>query len=98
ADDKFKSLKIQYNDNQFDLLNTKNELKKTIDNFKPHLILLDLRLNDEEGKKELTELGGFQLLKHLKSDDCLKGLPVIMFTASSNAETIKELITNGAEA
>lgn len=73
------------------------KLKKAIDDHKPHIIILDLRLDDEEGKKKITKLGGYKLLKFLKNDPDYKGLPVIMFTASSNAETTKKLIELGAE-
>lgn len=97
-DQRFKSLKIQYDKKQFNLEKTKEELKTIVTNYKPHLLLLDLRLNDEEGDREVTELGGYQLLKHIKSEVDLKGLPVIMFTGSSNAETTKTLISLGAEA
>jgi CheY-like chemotaxis protein len=81
-----------------DLKNTKVALKKHIEAQKPHLILLDLRLSGEEGKRKVEELGGYQLLKFLKKDPLLRGLPVIAFTASGNAETTKALIEQGAEA
>ena len=72
------------------------ELEKQIEKHKPHLILLDLRLNDEEGRKHLSELGGYKLLSHLKKSQLYKGVPIIMFTASSNAQTVKQLIGSGA--
>jgi CheY-like chemotaxis protein len=81
-----------------DLENTIEELKKHIGKQKPHLILLDLRLSGEEGKRKLEQLGGYQLLRFLKEDPLYQGLPVIVFTASSNAEVIKALIEKGAEA
>ena len=82
----------------FDLDKTKKELEATIKTHKPHLILLDLRLNDEEGKRPSKDLGGFKLLKYLKSHSSFKGVPVIIFTASSNAEITKEMVSAGAEA
>ncbi|HSS20962.1 MAG TPA: hypothetical protein VLL54_12880 [Pyrinomonadaceae bacterium] len=81
-----------------DLENTQVELKKHIEQQKPHLILLDLRLSGEEGKRKLEQLGGYQLLRFLKGDPLSKGLPVIAFTASGNAEVTKALIEQGAEA
>jgi len=81
-----------------DLKNTIDELKKHIGNQKPHLILLDLRLSGEEGKRKLEHLGGYQLLRFLKEDPLYQGLPVIVFTASGNAEAVKALIEQGAEA
>lgn len=94
---KIKSLTIHRDaKKQFDLEKTKVELNQYIDEHKPHLVLLDLRLNDEKGSKELPTLGGYQLLTYLKSN--FPGLPVIMFTATNNAETTKELISVGAEA
>jgi len=80
----------------YDEAKTIEELETQIKEHKPHLILLDLRLNDEEGRKNLSELGGYKLLSHLKKSPLYKGVQVIMFTASSNAETVKQLIGNGA--
>lgn len=76
---------------------SEEELLKKIKEFKPHLILLDLRLNDESGEMKLDALKGFQLLKFIKKNTLLKGIPVIMFTATSNAENVKALINSGAE-
>ena len=90
--------KIVNDRKEFDLQQAKKDLRAYLEKRKPQLILLDLRLSDEEGKKELKDLGGYQLLRFIKTDPCYKGLPVIMFTASSNAETIKGLIDSGAEA
>lgn len=74
------------------------DLGKAVRSHKPHLLLLDLRLSDETGKRPLDELEGYQLLTELKAHPNYKGIPVIMFTASSNAETTKKLIEAGAEA
>lgn len=74
------------------------ELKNAIISHKPHLILLDLRLKDEKGLLKLEKISGFELLKELKKDSQLKGLPIIMFTATTNAETVKQLLNAGAEA
>jgi len=90
--------RVENGKKRFDLENIKRELVDEVSNHKPHLVLLDLRLNDEVGKKSLEELGGFRLLKHIKSHAGFKGVRVIMFTASSNAEAVKELLNAGAEA
>ena len=82
----------------FDVATKTKELEALILTHKPHAVLLDLRLQDEEGRRELSTLGGFRMLKHIKAQHRFRGLPVIMFTASSNAETIKELLEAGAEA
>lgn len=81
----------------FDYNKTKDELKDYIERNKPHLILLDLRLSDEEGEKELAELGGYRILRFIKQNSYYKGVPVIVFTASSNAEITKQLMAMGAE-
>lgn len=86
------------NSTSLDLSTTSSELSAYIDKNKPHLILLDLRLSGEEGKQELDKLGGYQLLRFLKGHRSYQGLPVIVFTASGNAEATKKLIEQGAEA
>lgn len=75
---------------------TETDLRSKILEFKPHLILLDLRLDDEQGEIGISELGGFKFLNYIKSDELLKGLPVIMFTATINADNVKKLLSNGA--
>jgi CheY-like chemotaxis protein len=62
----------------------------------PHLILLDLRLRNEIGPMELEMLGGYQLLRKIKASPSLQGIPVIMFTASTNVQHIKHLLKDGA--
>jgi len=99
---KLNSVEIKYklvnNKTKLDFESTKSLLNYNLKHYKPHLILLDLRLNDEEDKRDVTTLGGYKLLRFLKTNSYYKGLPVIMFTASSNAETTKKLIEAGAEA
>jgi len=92
------SIPIHTKSKMLDLNRTKEELKRYIKAKKPHLILMDLRLSDEEGKKELEALGGYQLLRFVKQNSHYRGLPVIVFTASGNAEVTKRLIQEGAEA
>ncbi len=84
--------------NKFDIEAIQKILENEIKLHKPHLILLDLRLNRENGKIHPSQLGGYKLLESLKKNPKYKGVPVIMFTASSNAETIKTLLQAGAEA
>lgn len=95
-----KSLEIKVNNdrNKFDFEATKKVLEDEIQSHKPHLILLDLRLSDETGEINTTQLSGYNLLVFLKSSPQYKGVPVIMFTASNNAETIKTILNAGAEA
>ncbi len=81
---------------EFDEAKSKLELEKQIKKHKPHLILLDLRLCDESGRVYPEKLGGYKLLKFLKASTDYKGVPVIMFTASTNAQTVKILIDSGA--
>ena len=90
--------KVEEGKKVFDFDQTQTGLDDAIKKHKPHLVLLDLRLNDEEGKKRLEDLGGYKLLTYLKSHPSFKGLPVIMFTASSSAENTKKLLAAGAEA
>lgn len=89
---------LQNSRSVFDIKENKRALESNIKAHKPHLVLLDLRLNDEEGEKSLEERGGYQLLTHLKAHESFKGVPVIMFTASSKTETSKKLMAAGAEA
>ncbi len=90
--------KQQKGENKFNFEATKKSLETKIQSHKPHLILLDLRLNDETREIHPTQLGGYKLLTFLKNNPKYKGVPVIMFTASKNAETIKTLLNAGAEA
>lgn len=73
-------------------------VKNSIDEHKPHLILLDLRLSGEKGHQDLEKLQGYKILQFLKEDEVYSGIPVIVFTASANAENMKRLIETGAEA
>lgn len=64
--------------------------------FRPDCILLDLRLqNEEERAAEVENLSGAQILKLLKSE--LPSLPVIMFTASNKARSLKKLYNLGCD-
>lgn len=59
-------------------------------------ILLDLRLADEEGQiDDLSSLSGIMLLEAIHKS--FPYLPVIMTTASNKAESIKRVISSGAD-
>lgn len=92
------SVDIAQSNKVFDLDATWRDLEAKIKSEKPHLILLDLRLCDEQGNLELEKLGGYQLLLKLKEHEIYRGIPVIMFTATTKAETVKALLNAGAEA
>lgn len=91
-------VKVITNANGWDESLTRNELEVKIKNHTPHLILLDLRLGDEQGNKPIEELGGYKLLTFLKKTYKFKGVPVIMFTATTKADTVKTLLRAGATA
>lgn len=90
------SVKISTKDKKLDVETTCSMLNELVSTIKPHLILLDLRLCDEEGDQNLHGLGGFKLLKKIKSK--YKGIPVVIFSATKNSENVKELLTAGAKA
>lgn len=52
------------------------------------LILLDWHM---------PEMSGLELLRILKSDDSLKGIPVIMLTVENEMENVSTAIESGAE-
>jgi DNA-binding response OmpR family regulator len=59
-----------------------------INSEKPDLVLLDLRL---------PNMDGIDVCKHAKSDEALKDIPIILFTATADvevAETAKETGAN----
>ena len=55
---------------------------------KPDLIFLDLNM---------PRLNGFQFLSELKKDVQLKGIPIVIYTASKNQEDLEETKGLGAE-
>lgn len=77
--------------------NIKEKLESRISRDKPRLVLLDLRLKNEQADVQLTDLSGFNVLLWLKMHEKFKGLPVIMFTATTNAEPTKILLDAGVE-
>lgn len=75
----------------------KKEVKDEIDEFKPDLIMLDLRLFDEtERSIDITELSGSKLLEFIRRD--FLGIPILITTASNKIWTYQSLIKLGADA
>jgi CheY-like chemotaxis protein len=58
-------------------------------------VLLDLRLENEKDIKDVLDYSGGKLLHELKKNRI--SLPVIMFTASNKAETVRKLLEAGAD-
>lgn len=58
-------------------------------------VLLDLRLENEKETKNVLEYSGGKLLLELKKNRI--SLPVIMFTASNKAESVRKLLEAGAD-
>lgn len=72
-------------------------LKKKILDFRPDLILLDIRLKNEIGTYiQLNGLSGAKILERIRSE--FPGLPVMMTTASNKAWTFQEIMNIGADA
>lgn len=67
--------------------------QKIIDN-QPDIVILDLRLSDEDFQKNVEMLSGMKLLKEIK-DNINKGIQVIIFTASQNSLILEELFKYG---
>ena len=53
----------------------------------PLLILLDLKM---------SKMGGFEVLQHIKTDERLRSIPVIILTTSERSQDIEEAYSNGA--
>ncbi|MFC1811063.1 SpoIIE family protein phosphatase [Thermodesulfobacteriota bacterium] len=65
--------------------------RQALDLIKQHevdLILLDIKM---------PEMNGFQVLRHLKNDDTLRNLPVIMISAVDDMDSVARCIEMGAE-
>jgi len=74
---------------------TKEDLFEVINNSNPGCLLLDLRLNNEKEFKDVLDYSGGKLLIEIKQK--FSTLPVVMFTATNKAETLRQLISAGAE-
>jgi len=72
------------------------QIQPAISNCKPNVILLDLRLFDEdEDSIEVDKLSGTHILRQIKNS--YPGIPVIITTASNKLWSFKQLISLGAE-
>ena len=70
-----------------DYLYRKNAFSDPASSPRPGLILLDLRL---------PKVGGLQVLKTIKSDPCLKNIPVVVLSTSASESDIAMAYTNHA--
>lgn len=62
------------------------EVYKEVDNFNPHLILLDVLMSGKDGRT---------ICKNLKSNEKTKDIPIVMISAHPSAEeSIKEYKAN----
>jgi CheY-like chemotaxis protein len=72
-----------------------NAIKHEIKNLGATGIILDLRLyGDSEKDVEVEKTSGFKVLKMIKSN--FPSLPVLMFSATNKAESLKKLLDAGA--
>lgn len=99
ADDWAIPLKILFGDKNIEIISAKtvnqDELLKRIQNEKPGCLLLDLRLANEKDVLDVLEYSGGKVLHEVKKR--FFTLPVIMFTATNKAESVRRLISAGAE-
>lgn len=80
----FKTIKPETDFNEEKLI---SRLNKEILMFKPHVLLLDVRLRNEKGAVSIPdELSGLKLLAKIRKQ--IPDMPVIMFTASNKSNTI----------
>lgn len=71
-------------------------ISQKVKEFCPDVILLDLRLFDEQDKSiEIDKISGKIILDHLKHD--FPGIPIIMTTASNKIWSYESLMNIGAE-
>lgn len=71
-----------------DFLHHRNAYANRETNPKPDLILLDLNL---------PKISGLEVLKHIRNDENLKGIPVVVLTASDEGKDIIRSYQRGAE-
>ena len=71
-------------------------IQPTLQEHKPQVVLLDLRLSREAGTgQDVDELSGAMVLRQLRKDH--PGLPVIMTTASNKAWSLERLLHLGCD-
>jgi CheY-like chemotaxis protein len=91
----FETLKYNFKDkSHLDIL---EECDKKIKNFKPDIVLLDLRLSDSDfiNSPNSTHLTGYKVLEAIKSIN--PGIQVIIFTASNKVWNFTELHKAGCD-
>lgn len=75
---------------------SEKDLIEELSNQRPKCLLLDLRLNNEkEHSLDPIKLSGGKLLEEIKKRYFT--LPIIMFTATNKAESVRRLLASGAE-
>jgi|688.fasta_scaffold42821_2 DNA-binding NarL/FixJ family response regulator len=89
------TLKYEYNDKSQDEIIL--ECQKKIQNYKPDVVLLDLRLaeTDFSDKIKSNELTGYKILKNIKLLN--PGIQVLIFTASNKIWNLTELQNAGSD-
>jgi len=60
------------------------------------LLLLDVRLIDEKGVKDVTSLSGIKLFNYIREE--IPSMPIIITTASNKSETVNYVLNKGADA
>jgi len=115
----YRFMKKNYSNVEFDSLGSdfkdikeigviKEQIKIKINEFKPDIILLDLRLmeemdnliniaEDENSPQHINKISGIQILKYLKdkTKGFNQGIQIIMFTASGDSLILDELHSKG---
>ena len=88
-DKEFSYVEIKKGD---DFKSIKNATDQKINSFDPNVILLDLRLTDNDFNKELQihELSGYLLLEHISTN--FPSIQVIITTASTKASTYEKTV------
>jgi CheY-like chemotaxis protein len=69
-------------------------INKLIEDNKPEIILLDLRLKDEEENIRFESLSGQKILEEIRNTDI--AIPVIIITASNKEWILQKMLENGA--
>jgi CheY-like chemotaxis protein/nucleoid DNA-binding protein len=99
ADDWALPLKNLFGDKNIEIISAKtvnqNELLDRIQKENPGCLLLDLRLANEKDALGVLEYSGGKVLQEVKKRFIT--LPVIMFTATNKAESVRRLLSAGAE-
>lgn len=95
GNEKDDNFKVSESLSETDISKIYKKVENEIKNQRTDIVLLDLRLKNETGKQELSNLDGFKLLIRIKNK--FPGLPVIITSASNDGKTFKSLIKEKAE-